>query len=386
MVEILETSFVVPSEETPKKGLWLSNLDVAATRGHTPTVYFFRSNGDPDFFPAEAVKAALAKALVPFYPMAGRLGVDRDGRPEIDCNAEGAVFVLARSDQHTVDSFKDFEPSPEMRRLFVPAIDSADPPCPILFLQLTVLKCGGRLPLHPNMGGAGPRGEAAAGLSPPFHDRTLLRARTPPAVLFDHPEYAPSAFPPRAPGPCVTTILKLSREQVAFLKARCVTPGGFVSTFRAVAAHVWRSMCVARGLAADAETRLFLPAEVRGHLRPPLPPHYFGNALVRVSAQARVGDIVAGPIGFAAERIKSAVDRVSDEYARSLARMPMYEADFGWGAPQFMARAQTYGSGFVYLTSSPGKDAGISVVLGLEPDIMKQFKKLFYQEFCPLQA
>lgn len=257
-------------------------------------------------------------------------------------------------------------------------------------------------------------GEAAGGLSPPFHDRTLLRERTPPAVLFDHPEYAPSAFPPRAPGPCVTTILKLSREQVAFLKARCIAPGGFVSTFRAVAAHVWRSMCVARGLAADAETRLFLPAEVRGHLRPPLPPHYFGNALVRVSAQARVGDIVAGPIGFAAERIKSAVDRVSDEYARSVIDhlgvikrggmsakrglpdtdlsvvswlgMPMYEADFGWGAPQFMARAQTYGSGFVYLTSSPGKDAGISVVLGLEPDVMKQFKKLFYEEFCPLQT
>ncbi|OAY73090.1 Shikimate O-hydroxycinnamoyltransferase, partial [Ananas comosus] len=131
MVEILESCLVAPSEETPKHGLWLSNLDLAAARGHTPTVYFYRPSGDHNFFSVEAVKAALSKALVPFYPLAGRLDVGRDGRVEIDCNAEGALFVAARCD-YTVDSFREFEPSPETRRLFVPTADSADAPLVVL--------------------------------------------------------------------------------------------------------------------------------------------------------------------------------------------------------------------------------------------------------------
>ena len=121
-VEVLATEVVVPAEKTPSGAVWLSNLDIAARRGYTPTVYFYRPNGDPaGFFTASAVKDSLSRALVRFYPLAGRLGLDGAGRAQIDCTGEGAVFVTARSDHHVLDDLmNEFVPCDEMRDLFVP--------------------------------------------------------------------------------------------------------------------------------------------------------------------------------------------------------------------------------------------------------------------------
>ena len=126
-VQVVESTFVAPSEPTPRKGLWMSPLDlVQANKGHTPTIYLYRSNdvAAADFFDVARLKEAMAKALVAFYPLAGRLGVDKDGRREISCNGEGALFVVARADL-TIDDVKDFKPSPELRRQFVPRIEPA---------------------------------------------------------------------------------------------------------------------------------------------------------------------------------------------------------------------------------------------------------------------
>ncbi|OAY65186.1 Shikimate O-hydroxycinnamoyltransferase [Ananas comosus] len=441
MVEILESCLVAPSEETPKHGLWLSNLDLAAARGHTPTVYFYRPSGDHNFFSVEAVKAALSKALVPFYPLqavsmwaetaASRSTATRRARSS---SRHGAITPSTAS-----------ESSSRRRRRGDCSCDadSADAPwsCSTILpsslktersnMQVTFLKCGGvalGTAMH-HFATDGPsafhfiqtwaslaRGEAADALPPPFLDRTLLRARSPPSVVFDHPEYSPDTFSARSTAPYVAAILKLSKGQIALLKSRASggSSGYAVSTFRAVTAHVWRCFCVTRKLAPDAQTRLYLPAQIRNHVKPPLPQHYFGNALIRVSAVTTVTELVNGSPSFAVEKIKSAVDKVNDVYVRSVidylelqgkrcmsARngvrdtdlwaiswlgMPMYDADFGWGLPQFMARAQLYSSGFLYVTSSPGKDGGVTAVLGLETENMHRFKDLFYEELSCLQS
>ncbi|EMS66509.1 Anthranilate N-benzoyltransferase protein 3 [Triticum urartu] len=135
-VKVVESCMVPPSEETPRKGLWLSPVDLMQhnlKRGHTPTVYLYRSgsesgpDADVDFFDVARLKAAMAKALVAFYPLAGRLGMDGDGRAEIDCAGQGVLFVVARSDL-TVDDLRNFQPSPELRRLFVPRVEDHSPP------------------------------------------------------------------------------------------------------------------------------------------------------------------------------------------------------------------------------------------------------------------
>lgn len=127
MVQVVKSSLVTPETETPKHEIWLSNLDLLVARDHTPTVYVYPHDGSRDFFAVEVVKASLGKALVTFYPFAGRLRVGGDGRLVVDCTGEGALFVEAIS-EFTLAEFGDFGPSDENRRLLVPTASSNDPP------------------------------------------------------------------------------------------------------------------------------------------------------------------------------------------------------------------------------------------------------------------
>lgn len=123
-VRMVESCFVTPAGDTPRKALRLSPLDLMlANRGLTPVVRFYRRRSTEDvFFDVTRLKTALAKALVDFYPMAGCLRDDADGRLEIDCNNKGTLFLVAQSCL-TIDDFSDFKPSPRLRRLFVPHVD-----------------------------------------------------------------------------------------------------------------------------------------------------------------------------------------------------------------------------------------------------------------------
>ncbi|KAM0882352.1 hypothetical protein ACQ4PT_032359 [Festuca glaucescens] len=126
-ITVRGSTTVVPAEETPRLRLWNSNPDLVVPRFHTPSVYFFRRGAGGDsaaegYFDGARMRRALAEALVPFYPMAGRLARDEDGRVEIDCNAEGVLFVEADAPDGAVDDFGDFAPTMDLKRL-IPAVD-----------------------------------------------------------------------------------------------------------------------------------------------------------------------------------------------------------------------------------------------------------------------
>jgi shikimate O-hydroxycinnamoyltransferase len=103
---------------------------------------------------------------------------------------------------------------------------------------------------------------------PPSRDRAPLRGRSPPHADFDHLAYS-SAHLNGVLRPSVTLICPVSPKRLAELKSRCA-PG--VSTYDAVTAHLWRCMCVARGLAPGSDTRLRVTVNVLDRLCPPLPP------------------------------------------------------------------------------------------------------------------
>ena len=121
IINVRESTMVRPAEETSRRSLWNSNVDLVVPRMHTPSVYFYRPSGAANFFDPQVMKEALSKVLVPFYPMAGRLRRDEDGRIEIDCNAEGVLFVEADTGS-VIDDFGDFAPTLELRQL-IPTVD-----------------------------------------------------------------------------------------------------------------------------------------------------------------------------------------------------------------------------------------------------------------------
>lgn len=136
-VSVRESTMVKPAEEsTPRSPLWLSNSDLMLPPFHISTVYFYRPSSEHNFFDVGVLKQALSKALVPFYPLAGRLKLnDQSERLEIDCNAEGVLFVVAESSS-ALDDFGNFAPTPDFQKL-IPTVDYSEISLyPILVLQV----------------------------------------------------------------------------------------------------------------------------------------------------------------------------------------------------------------------------------------------------------
>ncbi|KAG9455900.1 hypothetical protein H6P81_000408 [Aristolochia fimbriata] len=432
IITVKESNLVRPAEDTPLRSLWNANVDLVVPRFHTPSVYFYRPNGATNFFDAAVLKDALAKALVPFYPMAGRLKRDEDGRVVINCNAEGVLFVVAETGS-VIDDFGDFAPTMELKQL-IPTVDYAQDMSsyPLLVLQITHFKCGGvslgvGMQHHVADGFSGLHfinhwSDVARGLDltiPPFIDRTLLRARDPPTPAFRHIEYQPPPSmrarpdaPPSEPGPAAVAMFKITRDQLNVLKAKGKEGVGGsdrpYSSYEMMAGHVWRCVCRARGLEDDQETKMYIATDGRARLRPPLPPGYFGNVIFTATPIAVAGHLMSQPPTYAAKKIHDALVRMDDEYLRSAldylelqpdlsalvrgahtfrcpnigitswVRLPIHDADFGWGRPIFMGPGGIAYEGLSFVLPSPTNDGSLSLAISLQAGHMEHFKKIFY--------
>lgn len=429
-IRVKESTLVRPAKSTPSKKLWSSNLDLVVGRVHILTVYFYNppSNGSPNFFDSRLLKHSLSNVLVSFFPMAGRLGRDEEGRVQIDCNAKGVLFVEAESDS-TIDDCGDFRPSLELRRL-VPTVDySGDLSMNPLFIsQLTRFKCGGvslGCGVHHTLSDGvsslhfiNTWSDIARGLSiaiPPFIDRTLLQARDPPTPTFDHIEYHPppsmnAAKSQSSPKAISTTVLKLTLDQLNQLKSTAKNDGNTKdhSTYEILSAHLWRCASKARGLSDDQMTKLYIATDGRFRLCPPLPPGYLGNVVFTATPISTAGVVQSEPLTNSAKRIHNALTKMDNEYLRSAldylesqpdlsalvrgpqyfaspnlninswTRLPIYESDFGWGRPIFMGPASIIYDGTIYVIPSPTNDRSLSLSVCLDAGHMELFQKFLY--------
>ncbi|KAL6203995.1 hypothetical protein ACLB2K_021265 [Fragaria x ananassa] len=142
-VSVRESTVVKPASETPRQSLWMSNLDMISSNYHTPSVYIYKPKDS--FFDPRVLKDVLSKALVPFYPLAGRLrrnNNDKNAHIEINCNAEGVLFVVADSSSSAHD-YTDLKTYLESGRWLIPAVDCSAgiSSYPLLVVQVTYLKC-----------------------------------------------------------------------------------------------------------------------------------------------------------------------------------------------------------------------------------------------------
>ncbi|XP_062083774.1 spermidine hydroxycinnamoyl transferase-like [Humulus lupulus] len=344
---------VKPAEETWTGSVPLSELDQSGAIIHVSTIHFYQTPSS-DLIPT-TLKQSLARVLVPFYPLAGRLSRIHGPhhRLQLNCNAHGVNFIEAES-EFTLDHFlgthhhHDQSPSPSADQYtqLKPTVDYTLPieERPIMIAQLTRFACGGITLCssfsHAVIGGQSigvfltewarfARGEVCV-KTEPFHDRSVLGVRNPSssrAPHFDHAEEF-SQLPALAEGTKKkkssnkAMTLRISKEQMETLKA-AANEGRDTSTraytrYEALTGHIWKCACKARKLKTEQATGLEVYVDVRNRLEPPLPSGYFGNSSIGVLAVCNAGEIMVKPLEYAASRVRGAIDKGSrSEYVWS---------------------------------------------------------------------
>lgn len=351
-VRVKEATVVTPSEPTPSTVLSLSALDSQLFLRFTIEYLFVYK---PCLHVDKAattsrLKTALAKALVPYYPLAGRVRPRPIGPGlEVVCAAQGAVFIEAFADRYSANNF---EKAPKtvthwrsLLSLHVADVLKGSPP---LVVQLTWLADGaaaiGVGINHCLCDGIGSaeflnyfaelaiaKDEFEHRPKPkPVWERHLLnssRTRHTRVDSVSHPEFN------RVPDLCgflnkISTGLKPT--SVTFDKRRLnelkrlagltSQPGESwkYTSFEVLAAHVWRSWARAIKFPANQKLKLVFSINVRDRVRPCLAEGYYGNAFVLGCAETSAKELEEKGIGYGSGLVKRAKERVGNEHVRSV--------------------------------------------------------------------
>ncbi|OEL24012.1 Benzyl alcohol O-benzoyltransferase [Dichanthelium oligosanthes] len=279
---------------------------------------------------AKAIRAALAEALVHYYPVAGRLRELSSGKLAVDCTQEGVVFVSAEADL-------------ELQELGMPLLLPFPRDGELVCNNVTQFKCGGfALGLHimhciadafgwsQFMKGIVDltRGEPVP-LVQPVWQRELLTARSPPSIVSAY-----QAFKPLVEGSGVHDVLQSTpiesmacrcflfcRREIAVLRShvpahlrqRC-------TDFDVLAAVTWLCRTAALGYEPSQKVYLYFPYSARGSRRSGflhVPRGYYGNALLYKIMEVAVGELCAGGLSRAAQIVCEGKSVLTPEYAKS---------------------------------------------------------------------
>ncbi|KAK1294468.1 Omega-hydroxypalmitate O-feruloyl transferase [Acorus calamus] len=406
---------VRPAEETPRGLYFLSNLDqnIAVI---VQTIYCFKSDarGNDDAF--ETLREGLARALVHYYPLAGRLTISGEGKLIVECTGEGAVLVEAEAECGLEEIGDIAKPDPKMLGKLVYNVPGAKNilEIPPLVAQVTKFKCGGFIlglaMNHCMFDGVGAMefvnswAECARGdpLSvPPSLDRTILKARDPPRIDNPHLEFAEipdvsDTASLHASDPIVYRSFFFDPAHLARVKSE--TGLDKCTTFEALAGFVWRARTAALALKPEQKAKLLFAVDGRSRFEPPLPKGYFGNGIVLTNSVCEAGELTGSPLGHAVELVQGAVKMVTDGYMRSAidyfettrarpslaatlllttwSRLSFHTTDFGWGEPKQSGPVALPEKEVVLFLSHGQERRSINVLLGLPESAMREFEGL----------
>ncbi|KAK3145265.1 hypothetical protein QOZ80_4AG0326460 [Eleusine coracana subsp. coracana] len=141
-------SLVGPAVATPAGSLLLTAMDAAMASLPMAALFIFDRPIDQ---PAKTIRTALSRTLVPYYPIAGRVGVASStppGHHTISCTGQGVAFVAARAGCTLHDArLTDRSPTIPVEELTVTYAgqytNKKGPGRPFLLMQVTEFSCGG---------------------------------------------------------------------------------------------------------------------------------------------------------------------------------------------------------------------------------------------------
>ncbi|CAL9776639.1 unnamed protein product [Musa acuminata subsp. burmannicoides] len=414
---------VTPAGSTPHEFKRLSDIDDQdGLRFHIPVIQFYRNDpsmGGRD--QAKVIREALARALVFYYPFAGRLREAAGRKLVVECTGEGILFIEADADVR-LEQFGDQlqPPFPCLEELVynVPGSDGVLD-CPLLLIQVTRLLCGGfifAIRLNHTMSDAPglvqfmnavaelARGAAAPSV-PPLWAREILEARSPPRATCKHREYddVPDTRGTIVPlDDMVHRSFFFGKREVAALRRRVPPHLRNSSTFEILTACLWKCRTIAISPDADEEVRMICIVNARGKSDLGLPVGYYGNAFVFPVAVSKAGKLCANPLGYALDLVRKAKSDVTDEYVRSVADLMVLrgrphftvvrsylvsdvtkagfgDVDFGWGKAAYGGPAKGgvgaipgVASFYIPFRNGKGED-GIVVPVCLPGPAMEKF-------------
>ncbi|KAL8123257.1 omega-hydroxypalmitate O-feruloyl transferase-like [Apium graveolens] len=412
-----EPMLVPPAEEIEKGLYFLSNLDqnIAVI---VRTIYCFKSEEKGNENAVEVIKDALAKVLVHYYPLAGRLTISPEGKLIIDCSSEGAVFVEAEANGALEEIGDITKPDPVTLGKLVYNVPGAKNvlEIPPLVAQVTKFQCGGFVlglcMNHCMFDGLGAMefvnswGEIARNLPMkvvPFLDRSILKARNMPKIEFSHNEFAQindiSDTAELYKEEMHYRSFCFSPEKLDYLKKKALEDGTLekCTTFEALSAFVWRARSQALKLNPDQQTKLLFAVDGRSRFNPPLPEGYFGNGIVLTNSLCSSGELVENPLSFTVKLVHEAVNLVTDTYMKSAidyfevtrarpsldatllittwSRLAFHTTDFGWGEPVLSGPVALPEKEVILFLSHGNMRKSINVLLGLPASAMKSFEE-----------
>ncbi|KAL8204876.1 hypothetical protein R6Q57_010499 [Mikania cordata] len=405
---------IPPATPTPRELKPLSDIDDQdGLRYMVSNIQFYRRNpnmGNKD--PASVIKDALAKILVFYYPLAGRLKEGPGRKLTVDCSGQGALFIEADADV-TLEQFGKTCMGELLCDVpgFNGVVDS-----PLVQMQVTPLLCGGFILTsrmsHTMCDGVG-AGQFITGLGEmaqgsfmpsilPVWQRDLLYARDPPQVTFPHPEYDDNKDN-IITGEMTQRSFYFGPAQMSALRRFVPDNLKSCSTFEVLTACLWCCRTIALQPNPEKDMHLMFFVNARTKFNPHIPIGYYGNCIVIPCVTSKVKDLCNKTLSHALELIIKAKSSVTEEYVRSttdlmfikerphfrthstfivsnLTRAGFNKVNFGWGKPLFAGvpydDKDLPGVYSLYMPSTNDNgETGITAIIGLPISVMDKFVK-----------
>ncbi|CAN6579829.1 unnamed protein product [Malus baccata var. baccata] len=309
-VKRMQLELITLEKPTPRETKFLSDIDDQETlRFQIPVIMCYKDNPslNESRNPVKVIREALSKALVYYYPLAGRLREGPNRKLMVDCNGEDILFIEASADVTLEQPGDKILPPCPLLEEFLFNFPGSDGIIGCLLLLVTCLTCGGFiLALRLNQTMCDAPGlllfltavaEMARGAHAPsillVWERELRFARDPPRITCAHHEY--EEVSDHSDGSCASKSFEKQIQPQLF--STC-------SMFDLITACLWKCRTLALKINPKQVVRVSCFVNARGkHHNVRLPLGYYGNAFAFPAAVSKAELLCKNPRRYALELI-----------------------------------------------------------------------------------